>query len=1621
MGKRDQFQVKNDQEGDQRTVFAPMHNWRFEHDACGIGFVADLSGRATHKILDDALKCLERLAHRGAFDADGKSGDGAGVLCSIPHTMLNRELERVGQQAHRPGDVAVGMLFLPRDPATNARARDIITTELAKRELEILMWRTVVHEPNALGLRAQASLPDIQQVIVARPFTFRTEAEFDQHLYLVRRCIENAALEAGIHDLYIPSFSCRTVVYKALVSAPSLRRFYIDLNDPDFKVNHCLFHQRYSTNTFPTWERAQPFRFIAHNGEINTVEGNQNWVKAREPELDSLVWGSEIDHLKPIVDTDSSDTGRLDNVVELVTLGGRDLRHTLKMLIPQAWEKDPDMAPAVKGFFRYHSALMEPWDGPASIVFSDGTLIGIALDRNGLRPARYMQTKDGIVYAGSEIGALDIEPERIVASGKLGPGMMICADLQSRRLFTNDEILRELSTRKPYREWAARQRVRLEEVAQIVIEQPVVNSETLLVKHAQFGWTSEELTLVVKTMFEDATEPVGSMGDDTPHAVLSPKPRPLFNYFKQRFAEVTNPPIDHLREDQVMSLRVLLGRRGNLLSESEDLAHLIRLNSPVLSNEELKALQKIDDSAFQSVVLDSTFPVTDDASRITSPSSATRQTSSLEAAVRKLCADAERAVRVGASILIVSDKKTGPQRAVIPALLAVGAVHHHLMRKGLRSKVSIVVESGEARETHHFAVLLGYGASAINPYLALDTARETVQRGKVRDKSLTESDVVKRYIKAAEKGILKVMSKMGIACVDAYTGAQIFEAVGLSHELIDECFEGTPSRLGGIGHAELEQVVLAWHENAYGRETGDSSLQNAPAGGIESASAVRSQIANLQSPVKLEHYGFYKERAGGEMHGYSQRAVHALQKAVRIDGLFEYAGEDEHVTGIARTKVRRFSINGHFDEGFALYKEFAKLYRDPRQPIEPRDLMDVHSDRQPINIDEVEPIEQIVKRFSTAAMSLGALSPEAHENLAIAMMRLGGLSNSGEGGEESRRFMEEGNSGIKQVASGRFGVTPAYLMSAAELQIKMAQGSKPGEGGQIPGHKVTDLIARVRHTVPGVALISPPPHHDIYSIEDLAQLIYDLKQINPEALVSVKLVSQAGVGTIAAGVAKAMADSVLISGHNGGTGASPLSSIKNAGLPWELGLAETQQTLLANNLRSRIRVRADGGLRTGNDVIIAALLGADEYSFGTAPLIAEGCIMARVCHLNTCPTGVATQKPELRAKFDGKPEHVMAYMLYVAQDVREHLALMGYRSLDEIIGHMELLTKRCFDCEQEQRESHPAISRDARSVAQNEERDRVENRNSKIESHTSSIVNQLTLATLLPEPVKDRPLRHTEPAPQHPRNALNEMIVQDARTAVDEQWPIKLHYTIKNQDRSIGARLSGEITKKYLDGGLPAGTIEISFRGYAGQSFGAFTTNGMRLHLVGAANDYVGKGMRGGEISIRPFPEVTYDWSSNHILGNTALYGATGGALFAAGRAGERFAVRNSGACGVVEGVGEHGCEYMTGGVVVVLGSTGRNFAAGMTGGMAFVYDPDGTFVNRCNTELVDVDRLVHPGMKKLVKSLLRRHYELTNSPRARELLTNWEELSLAFRRVLPKDRVAEIESVNEFSDFQQT
>lgn len=1585
------LEMNNGEQSDQQKTSPGWGNYptnlslydkRFEHDACGIGFLADLSGRATHKVLDDGLRSLERLSHRGALDADGKSGDGAGVLTTIPNTLMNRELERQGQRAQRPGDLAVGMLFLPKHAQANARARVIIDDVLAKKGFEVLAWRTVVHEPNVLGMRASGALPDIQQVLVSRPAHVISDLDFDQQLYLVRRMVENQVIaeSSAVPELgqtYISSFSCRTIVYKALVASIHLRRFYIDLQDPEYKCSIIVFHQRYSTNTFPSWDKCQPFRYMCHNGEINTIDGNVAWMTAREAHLESPIWGADIEHLKPICNTESSDSGRFDNALELLVLGGRDIRHAMKMMVPQAWEKDPDMPNAARGFFRYHASLMEPWDGPASLVWTDGVLVGLQLDRNGLRPARYIHTRDGMLYAGSEVGAYDVEPGNILATGKVSPGQMLCGDTATRKVMLNDEILRLLSGRKPYRDMASRQRIRLEDHADIKMEQPAVNGEALSIQQAARGWTSEEVTVIIKTMFEDGAEPVGSMGDDTPHAVLSAKPRPLYNYFKQRFAEVTNPPIDHLREDQVMGLRVLIGGRGNILDEREEHAHLVRLKSPILRNEELKAIQQLDDPAFRSAIIDCTFE--------TGPVAPRGQKSRLEMAVRDVCVRCEAEVRSGASILIVSDRQVGLTRAAIPMLLVVGAVHHHLMRVGLRWKCSLICETGEARETHHMALLVGYGASAINPYLALDTAREHVQRGKVRDKTLDENAVVNNYVKACEKGLLKIMSKMGIACVDAYMGGQIFEAVGLGADLIQTAFVGTPSRVGGIGFPELEREVMSWHAAAWNQKSdaeGDFSPTR-PASGVH----------------KLDHPGFYKERVGGETHGYSTRAVHALQRAVRLQGLFEYDGERELVTGIARTMVKTFHLSGNFDEGFKLYREFADLYGDPHHAIEPRDLLTIKSDRDPISIDEVEPIASILKRFSSAAMSLGALSPEAHETLAIAMTRLGALSNSGEGGEESKRYTDERNSGIKQVASGRFGVTPSYLMSASELQIKMAQGSKPGEGGQIPGHKVTELIAKVRHTVPGVALISPPPHHDIYSIEDLSQLIYDLKQINPAAKISVKLVAQAGVGTIAAGVAKGQADIIVISGHSGGTGASPLSSIKNAGMPWELGVAETQQTLLGNNLRGRVKVRTDGGIRTGREVMIAGLLGADEMSFGTTTLIAEGCIMARVCHLNTCPVGITTQKPELRTKFEGKPEHVMAYLLYVARDVREHLARMGYKTFDEIVGRGDLLTQICTEHHPDGFGSH------------------VDDDGDPAQTKASLVM----LKTLISLPYADRALHYAAERGLEVRNALNDQIVNDAAPAIDEGWQVRLHYSIRNMDRSIGARLSGAITSKYHDAGLAKGTIEMDFRGYAGQSFGAFTTNGMGLHLIGAANDYVGKGMTGGEISIRPFPEVTYDWSANHALGNTALYGATGGALFAAGKAGERFAVRNSGCCAVVEGVGENALEYMTGGVVVVLGGTGRNFAAGMTGGMAFVYDEDGTFLNRVNPELVDVDRVTNPGMKKLVKNLVRRHYELTNSPKARDLLRNWEETLLSFRRILPKDQVAAIESKNEFGDYQTT
>ncbi len=1484
----------------------PQYDPRAERDACGIGFIADIYGRRSHELLRQALTAVANMVHRGAVADDGQTGDGAGILVQVPYALLAEELASLGQPVPGPGALGVGMIFLPREEAQAARGRAVIEESLREQGLTLLTWRPVPVDPAAIGPRARVSQPQIEQALIARPDGL-DETGFERRLFLARKAAERRAREEGLAGFYIPSMSSRTVLYKGLLRATQLDAFYRDLSDPRFETALAVFHQRYSTNTFPSWERAQPFRLMCHNGEINTLQGNINWMRAREPHLDSTVWGEQMAALRPVIDVSGSDSAMLDNVLELLVISGRDIRHALMMLVPEAWQNVPDLDPDLRAFYRYHACLIEPWDGPAGVIYTDGRVVGACLDRNGLRPVRYLVTHDGLVLCASEAGTLDIEESRIARKGKLGPGQMIYVDTETCQFLENDQVKRAFARRRPYRQWLG---VHLRTLRDLKAGASFSTNGkgprgSLTCLQAAFGYTNEEITVVLRPMAQEGKDPVGSMGDDTPLAVLSKQGRPLFNYFKQRFAEVTNPPIDPLREQRVMSLHVLLGRRGSLLEESPEHARLIELPSPILQDADVAALRQTGRTAD----LPALWPVAEGAA-------------GLERAVESLCRAAEEAVDAGASILILSDRDVSEDMAPIPSLLAVGAVHHHLIRQGKRMLASLVLETGEPRDVHHVATLIGYGASAVNPYLALATVRAIAEEKRLRNKSIGPDEAASNLVKALEKGLLKVMSKMGISTVDSYCGAQIFEAIGLQRELVDRCFTGTPLHEGTTGFERIAREVLSWHGRAF-----------------------NGSRPRLHSP------GYYKYRKGGEHHAFNPPAVYALHKAVRQEGV----------------------LNGNFREGYAIYKTYAELVNNPPVPVDPRHLMRLRSDREPIPVEEVEPAESILRRFSTAAISHGAIGLEAHETLAIAMNRLGGASNSGEGGEDPDRYGTERNSKIKQVASGRFGVTPAYLMSAEELQIKMAQGSKPGEGGQIPGHKVTAEIARIRHTVPGVALISPPPHHDIYSIEDLAQLIYDLKQINPEARVSVKLVAQTGVGTIAAGVAKGYADTILISGHSGGTGASPLSSIKNAGIPWELGLAETQQTLIRNGLRGRVRLRVDGGLRTGWDVVIGALLGADEFSFGTSALIAEGCLMARVCHLNTCPAGIASQDPSVRARYIGTPEHVMAFFLFIAEEVRELLAQLGYRSLDEIIGRMDLLEP--------------------------------------VEDSEIDLWPMLDMTGL----DGDEPWRNTQdrnPLPE--AHELNERIVQDAMPALEQGQPVRLSYSITNAQRTVGARLAGAIARKYGDAGLPDGTIEITFRGSAGQSFGAFCIAGMRLLLTGEANDYVGKGMSGGEIAIRPPEEATYPWHEAAIVGNTVLYGATGGALFAAGRAGERFAVRNSGAEAVVEGVGEHGCEYMTGGTVVILGETGWNFGAGMTGGAAYVLDPTGQFQGRYNPDLIYAERLQPGPEADHVRRLIERHVELTGSPRAREILEQWEAFIPQFWAVHPKERIAQIEAANE-------
>ncbi len=1480
----------------------PLYDPRFEHDACGTGFVANISGDKSHEIVRQAIRSVCNLTHRGAVAADTQTGDGAGILTQLPVKFFTREVNGLEPRLESPFDLGVGMFFMPVNEDSYALCKALVEHAVSRHGLGLLGWRKVPVDMAVIGDSSALTAPRVQQILVKKPRHIGT-LEYERQLYLVRKEIEKHLLKTRIDDFYVCSFSSRTIVYKGLMIATALDKFYPDLQQTSFESAFGIYHQRYSTNTFPTWNLAQPFRMLAHNGEINTIQGNRIWTSAREAEILSDFWGEDIRFLKPLIQPKGSDSANLDNALEALTLSGRSVLHAMTMLVPEAWRARDDITQQAKDFYEYNECFSEPWDGPAALIFSDGTTVGATLDRNGLRPARYKITSTGLIVLGSEVGALEIDDFLVVEKGRLGPGQMIAVDTERGVLLKDLEIKNEIGSHKPYSEWV-RNITKLHRLANVDGKRPASPAVEDLVRYQVcFGYSAEEIPTLFKPMMEEAKEPVGSMGDDAPHAILSKLPKLLPSYFRQQFAQVTNPPIDPIRERLVMSLTSKLGYRHNWFGETIEHAKQVELESPILFNSELERLRSLDDPAFQTATLPVLFRVSEGED-------------GLQLAIDKLCEAVERVADEGKFLVVLSDRGIDKEQAPIPILLAVGAVHNHLLRQQKRLKLSVVAETGEPRDVHHFAALIGYGANAVNPYLTFETIRSLVPADPNGPAAF--HGACANFRVAIENGILKVMSKMGISLLGSYRGAQIFEAIGIADDVVDKHFTGTPTRIGGLGLREIAREALERHSRAYGTtQTG------------------------------LVDEGMYRYRRNGERRAWSPDALRAMQK-LRVSG----AGEDyDHL----KTALS--------DSG----------------PIGLKDLLEYKKVSSPVPIEEVEPIEEIRRRFTTAAMSLGALSPEIHETIAIAMNRIGGKSNSGEGGEDPKRYHvrpngDWANSAIKQVASARFGVTAEYLASAKELEIKMAQGSKPGEGGQIPGIKVSPLIARLRKAMPGVALISPPPHHDIYSIEDIAQLIYDLKQVNPRARVCVKLVSEAGVGTIAAGVAKAYADVILISGHEGGTGASPLSSIKNAGAPWELGIAEAQQVLVMNGLRERVTLRVDGGMKTGRDIVVAAMLGAEEFNFGTAALVALGCRYVRQCHLNTCPVGIATQDEKLRARIEGNPEMLIRYLDAVADDVRKILADLGFRSLNEVVGRTDLLRQLTVT-------DHPKantidLSRIlARRNYEREQRLRVWYRNDK------------------------------------PDKPLDDTILQDVKDALRDKSPVVRSYKIRNTHRSIGAKLSGEIAYLYGDHGLPPNTIELRLSGSAGQSFGAFLVQGVKLVLVGEANDYVGKGMCGGEIVITP-PRHRMNATLDVVMGNTVLYGATRGSLFASGRAGERFAVRNSGALAVVEGAGDHACEYMTNGSVVILGTVGRNFGAGMTGGIAYVLDFFGDFDKRCNTELVRFHRLEDAEDERLLLSFISRHVEATGSARAQKILMNWTEYQSMFWKVVPVQPVAKTVAV---------
>jgi glutamate synthase (NADPH/NADH) large chain len=1491
-----------------------LYRPEFEHDSCGTGFITNINGHKTYQTINDALTMLENMEHRGACGCDPETGDGAGILIQLPHEFLMEECSNLEISLPEPGEYGVGMIFFPKDSALKKACRTIIGNAIEKLGLQKLGYRKVSVNSSVVGETARKAEPDVEQLFISRPHHIHNADDFERKLYVLRRYINKTITETlpgAAEHFYFTSLSCKTIVYKGQVTTYQLRKYFNDLADERMASGFAMIHSRFSTNTFPSWKLAQPFRLIAHNGEINTLTGNLNWFySGLKSYASSYFTNEEMEMLLPVIDNNQSDSACLDNIIEILLHTGRSLPHVMMMLIPEAWDGNEQMDPIKKAFYEFHASLMEPWDGPAAITFTDGKLIGALLDRNGLRPLRYVVTKDGRVIAASEAGVLNLDESIILSKGRLQPGKMLLIDTEKGKIITDDEIKHQVASQHPYGRWLDNYKISLSQLAEPRLAFASLSDDSVFRYQQVFGYSREDIDTIIKPMALDGKEPIGSMGTDVPLAILSDKPQHLSSYFKQFFAQVTNPPIDPIRERLVMSLATFIGNNGNLLDEDKMHCHNVVLQHPILKNHQLEKLRSIDTGMFHAKTLQTYY-------------NADGMPGSLEKGIARLCRYAEDSVDDGFEVLILSDRAIDSEHAPIPSLLAVSAVHHHLIRIGRRGAVGLVVETGDTWEVHHFACMLAFGATAINPYLALSTI-ETLKNNGSLETNLDLKALQKNYVKSINDGLLKIFSKMGISTMQSYQGSQVFEILGINQSVVDKYFSGAVTRIGGLGLDEIARESLCKHKMGFG--SSKSEVRLLPEGGI------------------------YQWKRRGEQHLFNPTTVHLLQHATRSNN-------------------------------YSVYKNYAKeINEQSEKHFTIRGLLDFAHHREPINIDEVEPAENIMTRFATGAMSFGSISHEAHSTMAIAMNRIGAKSNTGEGGEDEIRYERLPNgdsmrSAIKQVASARFGVTSNYLTNADELQIKMAQGAKPGEGGQLPGHKVDDWIAKTRHATPGVGLISPPPHHDIYSIEDLAQLIFDLKNANRAARINVKLVSKAGVGTIAAGVAKAHADVILIAGYDGGTGASPISSVKHAGLPWELGLTEAHQTLVRNKLRSRVVLQTDGQLKTGRDLAIACLMGAEEWGVATAALVAGGCIMMRKCHLNTCPVGVATQDPELRKLFSGKPEHVVNLFRFMAEELREIMAELGFRTINEMVGRVQFLK--------------------VKEGLQNWKAKKID---------LSGILHPVTNP-------KDVTLYNSEKQDHGMDDILDWKLLEAAKVALEDKTPVFATYEVRNVDRTIGTLLSNEISKKYGSPGLPDNTINYKFKGSAGQSFGAFATKGISFELEGEANDYVGKGLSGAQLAIYPSERATFTPEDNIIIGNVALYGATSGELFIRGMAGERFAVRNSGATTVVEGIGDHGCEYMTGGLALILGETGRNFAAGMSGGIAWVYNPNQTFNENCNTEMVDLDPLSIKDEEQII-ALLHKHVHLTGSKVAQDILENWGKASSSFVKVYPKEYKKVIEKL---------